>query len=350
MKLRVDRRALVAALKTALPAVPKAGGLPVLNGVLIDTTDGVLVTCSNLDLTISTRLDTRADDPGVCVAPAALLARVTAAMPGTDVELVWSEDSNRLTVTSGDTIVELSCMHVDEWPKLPTVDGDRWTLTGNDLADIARIVPCASTDLSRPVLCAVVFDGSHVMATDSFRLGVVDLGGEHVFPTALVPAEAVRTLIAADVDEATLTIADGRARFTAGATSWTVRLVVADPISWRQLVRDESPASLSFDRDQLADAVHRLGVMGHEQRLVRIQRDGMLARLATVVQDVGTMTDTVPCEGDFDALVAFNGAFLSDLLDAMGDTVTLELVDAMKPAIARNGRVTHLLMPVKVDR
>ena len=347
MKVTLDRRALVAALKTVLPAVPKASGLSALTGVRIDAgADAVTFTCSNLDLTIATHLDLEAEDRGTCVVPAALLTKIVSAMGEKRIELVYEGD--QLNVTSGTAVTELACYDAASWPALDTADGAHFTLDDDHLAYIARIAPFASSDQSRPMLTAIQFAGRHIAATDSYRLAVVDLGSQWDMPEALVSAEALRTVLASGAERVGMTVGTGHVTFTAETTSWTVRQIVGDYPAWPNLMRDTSPHELTFDRDQMIDAVHRVSQLSRDAT-IRLELHGMMAALTTKADDVGSMTDQVPADGDIDFALGFNGAYLTDLLEAMGDTVTLGLANGLKPIMATHKRVTGLLMPVRMS-
>jgi DNA polymerase-3 subunit beta len=354
VKARIDRRQLAAALKTVLPAVPKSGGLPVLSGVRIDIgADAIALTCSNLDLTIETHVDVEADEQGTCIAPAALLTKIIGALPGGVIELVHADQ--RLTVTAGETVAELACHDPAGWPQATAVDGDTVTFGMHDLEAMTKIICCAAPATeTRSYLSAVQFKGSRVNATDSYRLAILELGDAFDMPEALVPADALRTVLTADVDEVALSIGEGAVTFKAGPSSWTTRTIQGDYPDFARAIPADPPFSMTFDGDDMAEAVRRIGTLGHEIRIVKLSVTGMLATLEgwanSTDRGKASMTDTVPVDTDYDgAPVGLNGSFFADLLDAMGELVTLRMVSDMKPIVAVNDRITHVLVPTRLD-
>lgn len=350
MKATVDRRALVAALKIVAPAVAKGGHMPVLEGVRIDCAKaGFDLTCSNLELTISTMVDAPHGDKGTVVVPAALLTRIVGAMDGETVELF--DDANKLIVSSGETVATIRTFPVADWPQLPEPDTDPVTLDGETVSLVSRIIGMASVDRSRPIIGAVHFGNGRAAATDSYRLGVVDGIPDELGP-ALVPADALRSILSGGgtVD---VSIDDSHARFCSGRVTTIARLGAGDYPNYGGLLPSSTPYSLTFGREALAASIDRLRSLDVEaQRGITIARDGDKARLSCTDDDLGSVVDVISCSGDFDQTIGFNPVFLGELVDALegDDEVSLGLIDdsALKPVVARSGRLTLLVMPVKV--
>ena len=77
MKFRCDRDILVEALNTSNKAVTNRATLPVLNGLHLKLEkDTLVITGSDLDLTITVSLDVAGESDGTSVVPARLLSDV----------------------------------------------------------------------------------------------------------------------------------------------------------------------------------------------------------------------------------------------------------------------------------
>lgn len=347
MRATFERRELVAALRTVTPAAAKGPMLPVLCGVHIDVAPtGADLTCTNLDTTVATTVDAPGSQPGEAIVPAGMLARIVAAMAGENV-VVEATGDGQVTVTSGEAVATLRALNVDDWPRLAEPDGETVELDATTVDLLARIAPMASTDATRQTLCGVRFGDGEAAATDSYRLGIVAGLPDGLGP-AIVPADALKAALAAGGGVQVRT--DGRTMsFAAGPTTVTARLIDGSFPDYRRLVHDP-PETIVVDRDALAAAVDLVGLAATDaNHTVALERDGGKLLLSSTDAEVGALADTIAASGTYQGKVAFNRGFLAALLDAVepGD-VTIRLTDDRRPAVVGTGRLTLLLMPVRV--
>lgn len=364
MKFRCEREVLVDALNNAGRAVSSRGGsLPVLAGLRLEL-DGetLVITGSDLDLTITVSLTVAGSSDGVTVVPAKLLSDVVRALePGAvDIEV----DGGDAQISAGRSQFTLRTIPPDEYPKLSPVEGDGVIIAGDEFVSALRqVVPAASSDDSRPILTGVLMaaeaNGLRLVATDSYRLSVRDLPGTSVLTgeqSILVPSHALAELARLVDDDAdvTLYLGEREASFTVGNVCMTTRLIEGDFPNYRGLIPESNPNKLTVDRVALRDAVRRVRLLAQEATPIRMamSRDGL--ELVAMTQDVGQAQESIDAvyEGE-DLTVAFNAEYLAVGLEvAPGDEVTLETADALKPALLRSPEhpeFLYLLMPVRVS-
>jgi DNA polymerase-3 subunit beta len=364
VKFRCEREVLVDALNTAGRAVSSRGGsLPVLAGLRLELSgDDLVITGSDLDLTITVSLKVAGNDDGVAVIPAKLLSDVVRAVEPGAVDV--SVEAGDTQISAGRSQFTLRTIPPDEYPQLTDVDGDGVQLNASELAEALRqVVPAASSDDSRPILTGVLMaaegGGLRLVATDSYRLCVRDLTGAHVFDgdqTILVPSRALTELtrLLAGDDEVTLYLGERDASFSVASVRVTTRLIEGDFPNYRGLIPENNPNKLTVDRSALLDAVRRVRLLAQEATPIRLTMSQEGLELVAMTQDVGQAEESVDAGYDGDDLtVAFNADYLSVGLDiAPGDEVTLETVDALKPALLRSAEhpeFLYLLMPVRVS-
>ncbi len=364
VKFRCEREVLVDALNTAGRAVSNRGGsLPVLAGLRLELSgDDLVITGSDLDLTITVSLQVAGNDDGVAVVPAKLLSDVVRAVEPGAVEI--AVEAGDAQISAGRSEFKLRTIPADEYPQLTDIDTDGVELESGALAEALRqVVPAASSDDSRPILTGVLMaaeaGGLRLVATDSYRLSVRDLTGAKVFEgdqTILVPSRALTELtrLLSGDDGVTLFLGERDASFSVGSVRVTTRLIEGDFPNYRGLIPENNPNKLKINRSALLDAVRRVRLLAQEATPVRLSmsQDGL--ELVAMTQDVGQATEEV--DGDYngdDLTVAFNADYLSVGLDvAPGDEVVLETVDALKPALLRSAEhpeFLYLLMPVRVS-
>ena len=122
--------------------------------------------------------------------------------------------------------------------------------------------------------------------------------------------------------------------------------------NYRQLLPDQHESRMTVSRQQLLDAVRRVGLLARDTTPVRLEFNALGVRLSSSSPDLGQAVETVEAryEGE-DLTVAFNPQYLADGLNAaVGDTVRLDVRDGLKPGVVRGDgdEFTYLVMPVRL--
>jgi DNA polymerase-3 subunit beta len=364
VRFRCERDVLADALGTAGRAVASRGGaLPVLSGVRAELNgDTLRLTGSDLDLTISVTAPVSGEADGVAVIPSRLASEIVRALDAGAVHVDADDDEAR--ITAGRSQFSVRLLPADEFPRVSEPVGDAVTLHSDEFAAALRqVVPAASADDSRPILTGVLLsaeeDGLRLVATDSYRLAVRDLEGVAVLregQSVLVPSRALTELarVLTGPKEVTLRLGERDASFDVGTVRLTTRLIEGEFPNYRGLIPTSHPNRLTVGREPLLDAVRRVKLMARDTTPVRLamRPDGL--ELLAVAQDVGEAREELDAKYEGAELtVAFNPEYLLDGVEAApGDEITLETVDAHKPALVRSVErkgFLYLLMPVRVS-
>ena len=128
----------------------------------------------------------------------------------------------------------------------------------------------------------------------------------------------------------------------------------------RDTLRTEFAFELPRGYVDESGTVHRHGVMRlatARDELIPLRDDRVrensaylsVVLIARVITRLGTIEDVVSCSGEMpEGEVGFNSDLLSNVIEAVGtDLVTLELLDSLKPVIARTDNIVALVMPVR---
>lgn len=371
MKFRCERDVLVEALATAGRAVSSRGGaLPVLSGVRLEVTgDRLHVAGSDLDLTIQVATTVAGGEDGVGVVPARLIADIVRALePGA---VTLEADGEEARIASGRSQFAVRALPADEFPRLPFATApaepgdDGVVLAAAELGEALRqVVRAASGDDARPVLTGVLLaaeeTGLRLVATDSYRLAVRDLPGTNVLregQKVLVPSRALSELqrLLSGAENVTVRLGTTEASFEVGDVRLTTRLIEGEFPNYRQLIPASYPNRLTISKDALLDAVRRVKLLVRDQTTpvrMALRPDGIELTVTNPTEGKATEDVDAKYEGT-EMTVAFNPAYLIDGIEAAGgEEVTLETLDALKPATLRavdGGDYLYLLMPVRVS-
>lgn len=348
MKIHADRKALAAAVKTAMRANGRSH-LTVLNGVRLEATDDgrLTVTCTDIEMAITADVAVQVDEPGVAIPPARLVAGFLGG-GGEQVEVATDEDEATATLTSGDATLRVRLLAVNDWPALPEAPDEWADLSAEQVDLIGRVAVSASTDTGRPILTGVKFRGTDVLATDSFRLAIADLGVD--LNDVIVPARLLSAAVEAAGGDGCRYAASARtAWFATDGVEMSGRLIAGEYPKAENLLRKKSPHHMEFDSGALLDAIDRIKVLTVDSSLVEVEPDGGKVTLRRRSVDGDEITATVPVDTDFDERIGFNLGFLEQAVEKAGtDTVRLEIADCMKPVQIESGALTQLLMPIRL--
>ncbi len=374
MKFRSERDSLVEVLSIAGRAAGGRGlSSVVLSGLHLQCeSNRLVVTGTDLDLTIRVVHEVIGLEDGSCVVPARLTADIARSLePGA--ATVEAEDE-KVEISAGRSRFGLRTFPTVEFPTVAVPDEPSVVLPGNTLAEgLRQVVRAASTDDARPLLTGVLLtdEGGSIrlVATDSYRLALRDLagtGGLGEDRDILVPARALSELqrltsggatgdTTARATDVGVTIGKNDITFTSGAVQITTRLLEGTYPDYRQLIPDQYPNRLHLGKESLLAALRRVRLLVRDHTTpVRLSMRPGGVDLSVVSQEVGDASETV--DGDFtgeELVIAFNPTYLIEGVDAvLDDEVIIETAEASRPATvhaAEDDHFRYLLMPVRVS-
>ena len=155
----------------------------------------------------------------------------------------------------------------------------------------------------------------------------------------LVPGRALNELqrLIGGASELTLRLAEREATFEVGTTRLTTRLIEGEFPNYRQLIPASYPNKLTVSRDALLEAIKRVKLLARDATPIRLQMSSDSLRLTAITQDVGNAVEELDARLVGNELtVAFNPDYFAAGVEAMTtEEVTLETLDALKPAVLR---------------
>ncbi len=203
MKFQANRDVFSEAVSFAVKLLPQRTTLPILSGVLIETTEtGLLLSSFDYEVSAQTEIAAEIEEPGKILVSGRLLAEIASKLPNAPVQL--STEESRIIVRSGSASFTLLSMPVEEYPSIPQVSGQSGLVPAEEFATaVAQVGVAASRDDVTPVITGVQLEvGDNTLglvATDRYRVAVREIdwdgggsSGETV--TALVPARTLQEI------------------------------------------------------------------------------------------------------------------------------------------------------------
>ena len=365
MKFRCERDVLAEALGTASRVATSATGARAHPGIKAELTGGSLtLTGGDVDLTVQVTKAVQGIDDGSAVLPAKLATEIVRALPPGAITVECDVDEGHISADRAHFTVRLQ--PVEHFPRLSPPPPDKVTLDAKELSVALRqVVRAASSDNMRPILTGVLMaaegDGLRLVATDSYRLAVRDLPGTSVLregQAVLVPSRSLGELerLLGSGEQVTVGLAEREVTFEVADSRLITRLLEGDFPNYRQLIPSSHPNKLTIGREPFLAAIRRVRLLAKEAQAatIRLQLKADGIELTATTQDVGQAHEDLDAKYEGSEMtIAFNPDFLLDGIEAVdGDEVSLETVDALKPAVVRSVEsqdYLYLLMPVRVS-
>lgn len=204
MKFQVNRDIFSEAVSFAVKLLPQRTTLPILSGVLIETTaTGLTLSSFDYEVSAQTEISAEVEEAGRILVSGRLLADIASRLPNAPVQ--FSTEEGRISVTCGPAKFTLLSMPVEEYPTLPQIAAQSGLLPAEAFATaVAQVSVAASRDDVTPVITGVQLEVSQnsltMVATDRYRVAVRSIDWDSGDAsstetlTALVPARTLQEI------------------------------------------------------------------------------------------------------------------------------------------------------------
>lgn len=388
MKVSIEKDELLKGIQAVIDIVPSKTALPVLSNILIDASNGqgVCLSATDLDISITCKLSATIEDAGSTTVPARKFSEIVRELPEESLSLIAEEGRVMLQRQSGaEGTYALMSVPADDFPELPTeidgteiafADGEEDMPDSNTLNEMVFKTNFAvSRDETRPVLNGVLWqvgDGRMTMvATDGHRLvkySRIQQGLPENNTEAIVPPRALNhvvKLMNGGISLQKAQFGQSHVLFSLGdeddgeAIQIFSRVIEGPYIGYEQVIPQNNGKRLRVSNSHLLPAVRRVSILAstqtHQLRLA-IKKNEL--ELSATSQEIGGEARE-HLDVDYDAeemVIGYNSTYLQDVLRRITcDEVLFELDSAVAAGIIRPGEQLEgedylcLLMPLRLN-
>ncbi len=366
MKLVTTKQALVECLAIVNKAVSSRSSIQVLSGVLVDARDsGTTFAATDMEISIKAPLVAQVEQPGSLVLPARIATDIARSLPAGSVVIEQRPGETQVQILAGESLFDLHSLPAVDFPQLPTLTGDRFTVGRVAFIEtVDRVAPSASRDETRPVLTGVLVHFSEhsvrMVATDSYRLSVKETPVESSVTGTLQAIAPARTLlelsrIASSVADETISIlpTENQMSFDVGGVTLISRLIDGQFPNYKQLIPETFDYEVAVDREELLEAVRRVGLLAQKNAPLRLQFADNTLTVSAESQDVGRAHEAMPIQYSGDSLaIGFNPEFLEAGLASIKESpVFLRLISPLRPGLIKGAGddFLYLVMPIRLN-
>ena len=370
MRITTSSEELLKTLQKLSKGTPARSTLPILSCVLFEVdNDGVSLRTTDLEITISTKLEASIEEPGSAAVPLQTLMDITNEMQDTRISL--SVDNNlKIELVTNTGTYDLMGKPVEEFPALPDVNNRKASgIDSSALREIIRMTTFAiSKDELKPALTGVLFRFEEkkltTVATDGHRLVRYiqkdfegkDFAGDIIIPRKFL--NLMNSLLASD-ENVQIWMGDNSLTASVGSDTIFTRIIDERFPDFESVIPTDNDKELLVEREALLSAVKRVSIFSNRSTH-QIALDVAENKTTVRTEDpekASKAKEEIPSKltGE-NVTVGYNAAYLKDILMHLK---TKNIVLHLKTAISAclvfpdtqgpNNEITMLLMPIRLN-
>jgi DNA polymerase III subunit beta len=375
MEFKVNSKELEKLLSKIIPAVPTRTPMPILENFLFEVKDGQLtIYATDLEISLKSSLNIVSEENIKMVVPARLLNDVVRSLKETTIhfKLMSNKKINLVTDTGKYTI---SYLDADEFPEIPSVDGDKnakdinqVSINGLELRyAFEKSAFAMSKEEMRPAMMGTLFeftdDGLRFVATDGHRLvNLLNKNVKAAFNQQYVIPERAVSVLAKVLDEkdVKVSLTKSYVSFKLNDMELITRLIAQKYPDYASVIPLENEFLMKVNTKDIHDSIKRMMLFSTSStRRVKFSIKTDSLDISAEDLDIGASgEEKVVCDykGD-DIEIGFNSAYVNDVLSHLGgeDDIIFKLHSATKAVIIEpvikkeNHDLMMLLMPVRLN-
>lgn len=369
MKFSCNQQTLAKALNTVSKAVSARTTLPILKGILLEVNDDELImTATDLDLSIEKKIQVSVEESGSAVVSARLFSDIIRKLPSGAVEIETSPD-NAISIRCMASEFHIVGQSADEFPNMGEFNETQTlVINGSLLCDMIRKTSfAASVEESKGIIVGILMeinsDSITLAALDGFRMAVANEAITNAAePAKIVVASRILNEVSKiigetaedDETDVTLILDQKKAVIAVGDTRMTLRLLEGEFIKYRDIIPKDQNCRLIVNRAEFMDSMERASLFAKDGKNNLIKMSVLVDKIViTSRSEEGNVKEEVFTERQGDGLdIGFNSKYLLDVLKAVPDeSIAMELSSSVSPCLIKpveGDGFIYLVLPVRI--
>jgi len=370
MKYSTSKNELQSALQKLSKAVPNRSTLPILSCILVEVSEsGVLLRSTDLEITITTTLESSIEEQGSAAIPLQPLLDIAGELPDdTRVEVAANDKNIKINTDFG--TYDLMGKDPEEYPSAPDTNNDVETGIGSILLNkiISTVSFAVSKDDLKPALTGVYFKvGSDLItavSTDGHRLAQYlckNTTKETFTGEVIIPKKFLNTIgsYIGGKEDVSLLINDSVFTAKVGMDTIYTRIIDEKFPDYESVIPKDNNKELNVDRKSLLAAVKRVSIFSNkttQQVAMKTEKEKLFIatedpeKASKAQEELVVSYDGDPIE------IGFNASYLKDVLSHLNSNkITLKLNTPISASLfypennTEEETVSMLLMPIRLN-
>lgn len=341
MKFIVNSTSLLKQLQILSGVLNTSNTLPILDNFLFEIKGKELVvSASDLETTMVTRMAIEAKEDGLIAVPARLLLDILKSFPEQPLTFSMDQKTYGVEISSDYGKYKLTGQNGEEFPKAPKFEANSSIeLPGEMLANaINKTIFATGNDDLRPVMSGLFLemysDSLRFVATDAHRLVRysrsdigADKGASFIIPKK--PLNLLKGVLLTAESDVKLEFTDLNAQFTFDNITLMCRLIEGKYPNYEAVIPSDNPNKLTIDRTDLLQSIRRVSIFANKTtNQVRLKITGSELLISAEDLDFASeANERLSCSytGE-DMEIGFNSRFVIDMLSNIdADQIVMEL-------------------------
>ncbi len=333
MKFIVDKQKFHKAISTVESIISAREIRSVISNILIEAEgNSVILTATDLEMGIKTRVEAQIEVPGKITLPAKKMSQTVREFRGNSI-LFESDDTDRIIIQDSEKISKakftLMGTPSDEYPPIESMPEN--TFLSFPTAVVQEMIRKTGYSIAEED-ARYVFNGLYIenegkrvafVGTDGRRLAKIQREFPENMPFnegIILPNKAVRELLKLlDSQQSGLVSFDSKERrvhFRVGSVDLICKLIDGQFPDYRQVIPKKLEYEIPVDRSELENALRQVSVMAAEpSRQIKISFNSSNFTITASTPDIGEAQDSISANYDGEEMiVAFNSNYLMDII------------------------------------
>lgn len=354
MNVTVNSQILAAELRTVNKIAPSKAPVPILTHVLLVAKDDKLeFHATDLEIGVLTACPAmKIETPGTIALPAARLLAMVEQFP--NAEVIIAADSTQATVTCKAYKSRLQMLPANDFPTLPQATGDEHALNALELR---RLIGCTRYAISdkagkyfmQGALLALNGPLAAMVATDGKQLAVATMPREGVDAQMILPMKTLDVLaLQTELGNLSLTVGERHLFFGMNGRTIISRTIDGQFPNYRRIVPQDFTAKAIVDRQDLAAALRRVGLVAEESHGIKLSFRPAILDITAATANIGDAAESVFITYEGDPLeIATNWQHLLSALEVgTQPEVTIKLKDRSPLLLEDGAHHLAVILPI----
>jgi DNA polymerase-3 subunit beta len=372
MKFIVSSSSLLKQLQLISGVLNSNNSLPILDHFLFEIKKKeITVTASDLETTMSTKLQVDAKEEGIIAIPAKLLLDILKSLPEQPLTFTIKQEGFAIEISSDYGKYRLSGQDGNEFPKSPEVESPTKLSVSGELIynAIEKTIFASGNDDLRPVMSGVFFQLSKeeitFVATDAHKLvkyvrsdAKASKSASFIMPKK--PLNLLKNTLSSIDETIEVEFNETNASFQFGDTRLICRLIDGKYPNYDAVIPKENPNKLTIERNAFLNSIKRVSIFSSKTtHQVRLKISGSELNISAEDPDFNNdAKERLTCQYDGEDMeIGFNSRFLIEMLSNLDtEEVVLEMsapnrAGILTPATGNDAeeQVLMLVMPVMLN-
>ena len=360
MKIICTKSNLAKGVSIVSKAVPSKTTMPILECILIDSTDGqIRLTANDMELGIETIIEGEILEKGIIALDAKIFLDIVRKLPDNDITLTTDASFNTCEKAKFNILGKSG----EDFSYLPDIErNDSIILSQFTLKEVIRqtIFSISDNDSNRLMsgeLFEINGDTLRVASLDGHRISIRRISLKESYPAkkVIVPGKTlneISKILGGDADQdVTIYFTDKHIVFEFDNTTVVSRLIEGEYFKIDQMLSSDYETKVTIRKKELLDCIDRATLLikeGDKKPIIISITDGSME--LKINSTVGSMDEEIDIDKlGKDLMIGFNPRFLIDALRVIDDeTITIYLVNPKAPCFIRDeeNSYIYLILPV----